>query len=176
MPVAKPAARQKTAPDEGPRYWLMKSEPSVFSIDDLARRPRKTTHWDGVRNFQARNMLRDEMKKGDLAFFYHSSCEVPGIYGVMRIAREGYPDPSAFDPDDSHFDPKSDPSKPTWYVVDVQLLRRFAQPVTLEALRALSERDLRDMQVLRRGNRLSITPVSPAEFRCVMARAGERID
>jgi len=176
MPAVKPAARQNKASNDAPRYWLMKSEPSVFSIDDLARRPKKTTHWDGVRNFQARNMLRDEMKQGDIAFFYHSSCEVPGIYGVVRISREGYPDPSAFDPADAHFDPKSDPARPTWYVVDVQLLRRFAQPVTLEALRSLSEGDLRDMQVLKRGNRLSITPVSPAEFRCVMSLAGESID
>jgi predicted RNA-binding protein with PUA-like domain len=157
-----------------PRYWLMKSEPSTFSIDDLAARPRRTTHWDGVRNFQARNMLRDEMRKGDLAFFYHSSCDVPGVYGVIKIVKAGYPDPGAFDPRDDHFDPKSDPARPTWYVVDVQLVRRFAQPVTLEALRAKAGAELRDMQVLKRGNRLSITPVSRAEWDCVLELVGDR--
>lgn len=157
-----------------PRCWLMKSEPSTFSIDDLAAKPRRTTRWDGVRNFQARNMLRDDMQKGDLAFFYHSSCEVPGVYGVMKIVKPGYPDPSAFDPADSHFDPKSDPARPTWYVVDVQLVRRFAQPVTLEKLRTHAGAELRDMLVLRRGNRLSVTPVTRREWDCVLSLARGR--
>lgn len=158
------------------RYWLMKSEPSAFSIDDLAARPKKTAPWDGVRNFQARNMLRDAMRPGDLAFFYHSSCDVPGVYGVMRITKAGYPDPGAFDPGDPHFDPKSDPARPTWYVVDVRLVRRFARPVTLAALRAEAGGKLRDMLVLKRGNRLSITPVTRREWDCVLSLAGERLD
>lgn len=152
------------------KYWLMKSEPTTFGIDDLAKAPRRRSHWDGVRNYQVRNMLRDEMKKGDLAFFYHSSCEVPGIYGVARIVREGYPDPTAFDPRHAHFDPKSDPAAPTWYMVDVELVRRFATPVTLEKLKA-NARVLGDLLVLKRGNRLSIMPVTPAQWRKVLALA-----
>jgi predicted RNA-binding protein with PUA-like domain len=152
------------------KYWLMKSEPTTFGIDDLAKAPRRRSHWDGVRNYQVRNMLRDEMQKGDLAFFYHSSCEVPGIYGVVRIVREGYPDPTAFDPRHAHFDPKSDPAAPTWYMVDVELVRRFATPVTLEKLKA-NARTLGDLVVLKRGNRLSITPVTPTQWRKVLALA-----
>ena len=151
-------------------YWLMKSEPSTFGIDDLAKAPRHRSHWDGVRNYQARNMLRDEMKKGDLAFFYHSSCEVPGIYGIVKIVREGYPDPTAFDPRHAHFDPKSDAAAPTWYMVDVALERRFAAPLTLEKLKA-NARALGDLVVLRRGNRLSITPVTAMQWRKVLALA-----
>ncbi len=149
-------------------YWLMKSEPATFGVDHLAKAPRRRTHWDGVRNYQVRNMLRDQMKKGDLAFFYHSSCEVPGIYGVIRIAREGYPDPSAFDPENAHYDPKSDPANPTWYVVDVELVRRLRAPITLETLKR-NARALGDLLVLRRGNRLSITPVTAAQWRKVLA-------
>jgi predicted RNA-binding protein with PUA-like domain len=152
------------------KYWLMKSEPTTFGIDALAKAPRRRTHWDGVRNYQVRNMIRDEMKKGDLAFFYHSSCEVPGIYGVTRIVREGYPDPTAFDPRHAHFDPKSDPAAPSWYVVDVELVRRFETPVTLEKLKA-NARTLGDLVVLKRGNRLSITPVTPTQWHKVLALA-----
>lgn len=151
-------------------YWLMKSEPQVFSVDSLARAPRRRSHWDGVRNYQVRNMMRDEMKKGDLAFFYHSSCEVPGIYGVMRIAKEGYPDPTAFDPTHDHHDPKSDPTNPTWYMVDVELVEKFEKPVTLEAMKARAD-ELPDMLILRRGNRLSITPVSAAEWKKILRLA-----
>jgi predicted RNA-binding protein with PUA-like domain len=136
----------------------MKSEPAAFSIDDLACAPRRTAAWDGVRNYQARNMLRDEFRRGDRAFFYHSSCEQPGIYGTMRIVRAGCPEP-----DD-----------PRWYQVDVRLLRRFAQPVTLEALRAHQGGPLRDLLVLRRGNRLSITPVTPEQWRFIHDIARER--
>ena len=148
----------------------MKSEPSTFGIDDLAKAPRHRSAWDGVRNYQVRNMIRDEMKKGDLAFFYHSSCEVPGIYGVVRVARESYPDPTAFDPRHAHFDPKSDPAAPTWLMVDVELVKRFATPVTLENLKA-NARSLGDLVVLRRGNRLSITPITPTQWRKVLALA-----
>ena len=116
-------------------YWLMKSEPSEFGIDDLARRPKRTEPWDGVRNYQARNMMRDEMKKGDLAFFYHSACAEPGIVGIMKVVREGYPDPTAFDPEDKHYDPKSDPDNPRWYLVDVGFVRKFKRTVSLSELR-----------------------------------------
>jgi predicted RNA-binding protein with PUA-like domain len=150
------------------KYWLMKSEPSTFGIDDLARAPRRRSRWDGVRNYQARNMLRDEMQKGDLAFFYHSSCEVPGIYGIARIVRGGYPDSTAFDRRHAHFDPKSDPAAPTWYMVDIELVRRFASPLTLEKLKA-NAHALDELLVLKRGNRLSIMPVTPTQWRKVLA-------
>lgn len=149
-------------------YFLMKSEPSSFSIDALAKAPRKRTRWDGVRNFQVRNMLRDDMKKGDLALFWHSSCDVPGAYGIVKIAKEGYPDPSAFDRKHAYYDPDSDPSEPRWYAVDVELVRRFEKPITLEKLKANADA-LGDMLVLRRGNRLSITPVTAEQWRRVLA-------
>jgi predicted RNA-binding protein with PUA-like domain len=144
-------------------YWLMKSEPSVFGIDDLAKAKAKTAGWDGVRNFQARNFLR-QMKKGDLAFFYHSSCEVPGIAGVMTIVKEAYPDTTQFDPSDDHYDEDSDPKNPRWYAVDVKLVTKFDRIVTLEELRSHSNGKLKNMIVLRRGNRLSITPVTKSEW------------
>ena len=143
-------------------YWLMKSEPGAFSVDDLQAAERRTTGWDGVRNYQVRNMMRDEMRRGDLAFFYHSSCPQPGIAGIVEIVHEGYPDPTAFDPKDKHFDPKSDPAKPRWYQVDVRLKRKLKRIIMLDELRA--EPALDGMQLLRRGNRLSITPVSQTEW------------
>jgi predicted RNA-binding protein with PUA-like domain len=153
-------------------YWLMKSEPDVFGIEDLAKRPRKTTHWDGVRNFQARNFMRDEMRRGDLAFFYHSSCDEPGVVGIVEVVKEGYPDHTAFDKDDDHFDPDSDPAKPRWYMVDVRLQRKFRRTITLATLREHEQRALQGLALLQRGNRLSITPVSAAhwEFICDLAR------
>src|ERR1700747_1382976 len=108
------------------RYWLMKTEPESFSVEDLAAAPRSTTAWDGVRNYQARNLLRDEIKKGDRAFLYYSSCEAPGIVAIMQAVKEGYPAPTAFDRRHHHFDPESDPAKPRWYMVDVRLERRLA--------------------------------------------------
>jgi len=155
------------------KHWLIKSEPGTFSIDDLAALPRKTTCWDGVRNFQARNFMRDEMRKGDLAFFYHSSCAEPGIAGVVEIVRAAYPDHTAFDPKDAHFDPDSDPDDPRWLMVDVKLKRKFLRTVTLEQLKSHAGGVLRDMIVLRRGNRLSITPVSDAEWRFVLKLASD---
>ena len=143
-------------------YWLMKSEPEEFSIDDLQKRPGKTEPWDGVRNYQARNMMRDEMKKGDLAFFYHSNCEVPGIAGIMQISREGYPDPTAFDPDDKHYDPKSDPDNPRWYLVDVKFRKKFKNVLPLSVLREC--RQLQKMQLLQKGNRLSVMPVAKKDW------------
>ncbi|MGO9948187.1 MAG: EVE domain-containing protein, partial [Steroidobacteraceae bacterium] len=142
------------------RHWLLKSEPDSFSIDRLAALPKKTTTWDGVRNYQARNMLRDSMKKGDTAFFYHSGCDVPGIAGIVRIVREGYPDATAFDPKHHHYDAESSRSDPRWYVVDVKLQRKFKRLITLEELRKHAGGALSEFVILRRGNRLSVTPVS----------------
>lgn len=143
-------------------YWLMKSEPGEFSIDDLDARPLKTEPWDGVRNYQARNMMRDEMKPGDQAFFYHSACEEPGIVGIVRISGEAYPDPTAFDPDDKHYDPKSDPDDPRWFLVDVKFVRKLERTLSL---RELKEHDaLTDMILLRRGNRLSVMPVNESHW------------
>ena len=144
-------------------YWLMKSEPGTFSIDDLAKAKKSTTGWDGVRNFQARNYLR-EMKKGDLAFFYHSSCDIPGVAGIVKVVREGYPDPTAFDAKDDHYDPDSKTDNPRWYSVDVQLERRFDEVVSLDQLREHEKGKLKNMIVLKRGNRLSVTPVTKSEF------------
>jgi predicted RNA-binding protein with PUA-like domain len=145
-------------------YWLMKSEPDTFGIDHLARAKNQTSAWDGVRNFQARNYLRDEMKAGDLAFFYHSSCDVPGIVGTMKVVREGYPDKTAFDPKNDHYDAESNPDKPRWYVVDVKLEKKFDRTVSLEELRQHATGKLKEMIVLKRGNRLSITPVTKTEW------------
>lgn len=144
-------------------YWLMKSEPSTFSIDALAKAKGKTTGWDGVRNFQARNFLR-EMRKGDRAFFYHSSCEVPGIAGIVTVSKAAYPDATAFDAADDHYDADSDPNNPRWYAVDVKLVTKFDRIVTLDELRGHSQSKLQNMIVLKRGNRLSITPVTKGEW------------
>lgn len=148
-------------------YWLLKSEPTSFSIDDLARSPRKTTSWDGVRNFQARNMIRDQMRRGDRAFLYHSSCEVPGIVGIVRIVREGYPDPTAFERGHHHFDPASNRDDPRWFMVDVTLERRLSRVITLEELRGQS--GLRGLALLNRGNRLSVMPVDATHWKLILS-------
>ena len=147
-------------------YWLMKSEPDAFSIDDLAAMPKKTEHWDGVRNYQARNMMRDQMKKGDQVFFYHSNCKVPGIVGIAQVARESYPDHTAFDPDDIHYDPKSKPEKPTWYMVDIKFQRKLKRTISLEELKGRPE--LEGMALVRRGNRLSVMPVSAKQWEFIL--------
>lgn len=144
------------------QYWLMKSEPEAFSIDDLAGRPGQTEHWDGVRNYQARNMMRDEMKIGDPVFFYHSNCDLPGIVGIAEVAREGYPDFTAFDPDDKHFDPKSNPDKPTWFMVDVKFVRKLRRTISLQELKLQSA--LAELALVRRGNRLSIMPITSQQW------------
>lgn len=154
------------------RHWLLKSEPTVFSIDHLAARPRRTSGWDSVRNYQARNYMRDEMRVGDRGFFYHSSCAVPGIYGVVEVSRGAHPDPTQFDPTSAYHDPKSTPDAPRWLMVAVTLLERWDEPVTLDQLRDAP--GLQELAILRRGNRLSITPVTPAEWRAVHALAGRR--
>jgi predicted RNA-binding protein with PUA-like domain len=145
-------------------HWLMKSEPDSFSIDALAAKPRKTTAWDGVRNYQARNMLRDSIKKGDLAFFYHSSCEIPGIAGIVSVVKSGYPDETAFDRTHANYDAASTPDDPRWYVVDVKLERKFKRLITLTALREHANDALRELALLRRGNRLSVMPVAQLEW------------
>jgi predicted RNA-binding protein with PUA-like domain len=151
------------------KHWLMKSEPATFGIEHLAAAPRRRTSWDGVRNYQARNMLRDQMQKGDLAFFYHSSCEVPGIYGIVRVVKAGYPDPTACERGHDHYDPDSDPATPRWFTVDVELVRRLARPITLATLKANAREGRCDLAVLRKGNRLSITPVTAEQWRHVLA-------
>jgi len=148
-------------------YWLMKSEPDAFSINDLYNKPDQTEHWDGVRNYQARNMMRDAMKLGDQVFFYHSNCEVPGIAGIMEVAREGYPDFSAFDPEDRHFDPKSDPAHPRWIMVDVKYVRTLSRIISLKELKLYPE--LADLALVKRGNRLSIMPVSKKQWDFIVA-------
>ena len=147
-------------------YWLMKSEPDCFGLHHLKTRPKRTEHWDGVRNFQARNFLRDDMKKGDLAFFYHSSCAEPGIAGIVRIVRAGYPDHTAWSPDSEHFDPKSSPADPIWYMVDVKLEREFKHPILLASLK--QNPALKGMKLLQRGNRLSILPVTAREWQAIL--------
>jgi predicted RNA-binding protein with PUA-like domain len=149
-------------------YWLLKSEPDSFSIDALGKAPNQTTAWDGVRNFQARNMLRDTMKKGDLAFFYHSSCEVPGIAGIVSIVREGYPDVTAFDPKHHHYDADSNKEAPRWFVVDLKLKRKLKRVITLDELRKYADKKLKDFVLLRRGNRLSVMPVSKQDWEFVL--------
>lgn len=148
-------------------YWLMKSEPSTFGIDDLKNRPQQTEPWDGVRNYQARNFMRDGMKKGDRVFFYHSNCAEPGIVGIMTVASEPYPDPTAFDPEDDHYDPKSDPDNPRWYLVDVKYKRKLKRTITLQELK--QHESLADMKLLQKGNRLSIMPVTKEQWDYILA-------
>src|ERR1043166_8486120 len=148
------------------RYWLFKTDPETFSIDDLARAEKKTAGWDGVRNYQARNLLRDEVKKGDRVLVYHSSAESIGVAGTAVVTRAGHPDPTAFEKGHHHFDPKSDPAKPAWFQVGVKHAQTFKRVVTREALAA--DPATRGMGVLKRGNRLSIQPVSEAEFLAVL--------
>ena len=146
-------------------YWLMKSEPAEFSIDDLVRAAKNTTPWFGVRNYQARNFMRDQMQLGDLAFFYHSSCEVPGIAGIVEIAKLAYPDATQFDRKSSYFDPKATRDNPRWFNVEIRLVKK-TRLVPLSELRDYPR--LAGMQLLQRGNRLSITPVDPAEWKFIM--------
>jgi predicted RNA-binding protein with PUA-like domain len=148
------------------RYWLVKSEPETFSFDDLLRSSSKTTGWDGVRNHVARNFLRDGMKAGDRVFFYHSSTEPKAIVGICEVVREGYPDPTALDKRHDHFDPDSDPSHPTWYQVDLRAIEKLPRAVTLPELK--SRKELAGMALLRIG-RLSVTPVSEAEWLTIVA-------
>lgn len=151
------------APHKSLQYWLVKSEPDVFSYDDLAASPKKTTHWDGVRNFAARNHLRS-MRKGDLVFFYHSNASPPAIVGVAEVVREAYPDATAFDADDAHYDPKSKPEDPTWFMVDLKAVKPLPRAVGLDELK--KTKGLEQMALIRLG-RLSVQPVTPEEWKIV---------
>ena len=152
MPQAR-ASRSK-------QYWLVKTEPDVYSIDDLKRD--RVTGWDGVRNYQARNFMRDDMKRGDQVLIYHSNATPPGVVGVGEIAKESYPDPTAFDPNDPHFDPKSDPAKPRWMQVDIRFRKKFKRLIPLQELRDVPA--LSKMPLLQRGQRLSVQPVDKKDF------------
>lgn len=156
---------------EEKKYWLMKSEQSCFSIDDLEKAPQKTTYWDGVRNYQARNMLRDTIKKGDLVFFYHSNSEPSAIAGIAEVVKEGYPDHTAFNPDEMHFDPKSNKKDPTWFMVDIRHVRTFKKPLSLEQLKTVPT--LADMVLLQKGSRLSVQPVTEKEWQAVLKIADQ---
>jgi predicted RNA-binding protein with PUA-like domain len=149
------------------RHWLMKSEPGEFSIDDLVQRPGQTEPWDGVRNYQARNMMRDQMKIDDRVFFYHSNCEVPGIAGIAEIVQEAYPDFTAFDPGNRHYDPESRKEAPRWFVVDVRFVRKFKRTIALHELRDRPELD--GFALIRRGNRLSVMPVTEAQWQFILS-------
>lgn len=148
-------------------YWLLKSEPTCYSIEALAKEKTKTTHWDGVRNYQARNMMRDQMKKNDMAFFYHSNAAETGIAGIVKITKAGYPDFTQFDPEADHYDPKSDPDNPRWFMVDVKFEKKFNRVITLGELRENPR--LKTMQILQKGNRLSVTPVTEKEWQAILA-------
>ncbi len=154
-------------------YWLMKSEPEEFSLDDLKARPKKTEPWDGVRNYQARNFMRDEMRDGDQVFFYHSNCAEPGIVGIARIKGPPRPDPTAFDPQDKHYDPKSDPAAPRWFLRDVSYVRKLKRCISLAEIKQHAEA-LEGFPLIRRGNRLSVMPVSPEHWDYLLALESPR--
>jgi predicted RNA-binding protein with PUA-like domain len=149
-------------------YWLIKSEPDAFSIDDLKNCPGRTDHWDGIRNYQARNFIRDAMCKGDLALFYHSSCAKPGVVGICEIVSAAYPDHTAFDPASKYFDPGSDPENPRWLMMDVRYKRKLKRLISLEEIKQHAER-LDGLPLIRRGNRLSIMPVDKAHWDLILS-------
>lgn len=153
-------------PRAGQQFWLLKTEPTSFSFDDLWNAPRRTTSWDGVRNYQARNMMRDQMKPGDMVFIYHSSAEPTGIAGIAQVDKAGHPDETAFDSKDSHYDPKSKRESPTWYAVDVKAVKRVDPLITLDELRRT--RGLEKMVLLQRGSRLSVQPVSADQWETII--------
>jgi predicted RNA-binding protein with PUA-like domain len=148
------------------KYWLMKSEPSVFSIDDLMKAPAQTTCWDGVRNYRARNFMRS-MSVGDQVLFYHSNADPPALVGIAEVVRTAYPDPTQFDRKHKHYDPASDPARPRWEMVDIKYVRKFARPLTLNELR--KETKLKGMVLLQKGSRLSVQPVSPSEWKHILS-------
>lgn len=147
-------------------YWLMKSEPETFSIDDLIKAPHKTEPWEGVRNYQARNFMRDQMQKGDQAFFYHSNCKIPAIVGIMEIVQASHPDPTSFDPRSKYYDPKSTPEHPRWFMVSVRFVEKFKQPIPLTLLR--EDPNLDNLALVKTGNRLSVMPVSKKEWQVIL--------
>jgi predicted RNA-binding protein with PUA-like domain len=149
-------------------HWLLKTEPETFSVDDLATAPRRTTSWEGVRNYHARNLIRDQMKRGDLGFLYHSSCAVPAIVGIVEVRGDGHPDASAWNSRSPYFDAKSPENKPVWYTAEVRLQRRMKRPITLEELRVHADTALAGLWLLRRGNRLSVMPVDAAHWEFIL--------
>lgn len=153
-------------------YWLMKSEPSCFSIDDLQASPNQTSCWDGVRNYQARNFMRDAMRIHDKVFFYHSNCTPPGIVGIAEVISEPYPDYTAFDPTSEHPDSKSTPDNPRWFMVDIRFIKKLPHIISLETLKQYPE--LSDMQLLRKGNRLSVLPVRSSEWEMILDMSFEK--
>ena len=150
-------------------YWLFKSEPDAFSIDDLAAMRGKRDHWDGIRNYQARNLMRDQMRKGDLGFFYHSSCKVPGVVGIVEIVKEAYPDHTAHDPEAKYFDPKISADNPRWCMVDVKLKEKFPDVISLQTLKATP--GLEEMTLLQKGSRLSVQPVAAKHWKIIVKMA-----
>jgi predicted RNA-binding protein with PUA-like domain len=166
----KPAAKSPTRVTRGERFWLVKTEPDVFSFDDLLAAKNQTTFWSGVRNYQARNTMRDEMKLGDRVLVYHSNAEPPGAIGIARVVREGYPDHSQFDPNDEYFDPAATPDAPRWFMVDLQAVEKFARLVPLPELREM--KGLAKMVLLQKGSRLSVQPVTPEEFQTITKAGG----
>jgi predicted RNA-binding protein with PUA-like domain len=150
------------------QHWLLKSEPETFSIDHLAAAAGKTSCWDGVRNYQVRNYMRDQMRVGDQGFFYHSSCAIPGIAGIVTITKAAYPDHTQFDAKHDHYDPDSKRDAPRWLMVDVKLQRKFKRIITLDELRQYGGKELQEMLILKRGNRLSITPVDKREWQFIV--------
>lgn len=149
-------------------YWLIKSEPDAFSIDDLGACPNGTEHWDGIRNYQARNFMRDDMHIGDQVLFYHSNCKPPGVVGLCEVVSEAYPDHTAFDPNEKYFDAKSDPDNPRWLMVDMRFVRKLKRMITLEEIKQHADR-LEDFALVRRGNRLSVMPVSRDHFEFILS-------
>ncbi|MFT4993952.1 MAG: putative RNA-binding protein with PUA-like domain [Paraglaciecola sp.] len=149
------------------QYWLFKTEPDAFSIDDLASLPQQTEHWDGIRNYQARNYLRDQIKVGDLVFVYHSSCKDVGIVGVAEVVKEAYVDHTQFDPERQYYDPKSDPAHPRWYMVDIKLKQKFAKLLSLKDIKTMPK--IQDIALLKKGHRLSIMPVPEHEWHILLA-------
>jgi predicted RNA-binding protein with PUA-like domain len=153
------------------RHWLLKTEPGVFSFDDLLQAPGQTTGWNGIRNYQARNFLRDQMEEGDRVLIYHSSADPPVVAGLAEVVRRGYPDPTQFDPKDDHYDPESTPAAPRWYQVDVKAVRKLSRPVSLEEIRRTKA--LAKMPLVQRGQRLSVQPVAPEEY-ALIVRMGSK--
>ncbi|HKJ18010.1 MAG TPA: EVE domain-containing protein [Xanthomonadales bacterium] len=149
-------------------YWLFKNEPDAYGVDDLDAESDKTTSWNGVRNYQARNFMRDDMKKGDKGFFYHSNCDIPAVVGIVEIVREAYVDHTAFDSNDKYFDAKSDPENPRWFMVDVKLVRKLKRPIPLREVKEYADK-LEGFRLIAKGNRLSVMPVEPAHWKLVLS-------
>ena len=156
------------------QYWLMKTEPSVFGIDDLMNCKNRVDHWDGIRNYQARNMMRDEMKKGDGILLYHSNCKETGVVGLAKVCRNAYPDFTAWDTTSKYFDPKSSPENPRWVMVDVKFVKKFSRTICLTELR--EQTALQDMTLLRKGNRLSIMPVTEIQWQYIVGMEAVGVD